>query len=638
MKIRGKLMALLLFFAAIPLLLSTAISHFIFYDSGLHLAGETERELSRQAHTALRIMTNGFQRLQERDRRMMETALSLPTGRATLNVTEAAPPDSPPPLAYSALQSYRPGTVSRQITIREDGSVRCYPPDNPCFDDDPKRAPWYQRTRDLQTTTRTLASDPVTGEPALVVAQPLRGPKGHFAGATALVRPVKDMFADLRLASETGFAASARMLVAADPDADASAGGLRILAAEQSSAAAGDAAPEQALLRPDTPEETRLLLQRIGAGRGGSLELDFQGVRTHWIFSAAAGGEPFALILVPHSQVTAQAVAARKHVVAKTVRGLEIAGALLIATIVAVFFTAMFASKKVTRPLDQLATAAQSLAGGDYRARATIDTGDEIEELGRVFNQVGPALAERERMASALALAGDIQRHLLPQTQPEIEDFEIFGGAVPCDETGGDYYDFISLDDDRRLALAVGDVSGHGVGAALLMAGARGVLRSHALRRDCGLPQLFATLNRHLCRDTADEQFMTLFYAVLQKRALHWCSAGHGPLFLYRCGEQKITELGSTGLPLGVIADTTWDEGTPVVFQSGDILLAGTDGIWEARNPAGETLGTERVKSRLRLHAAKSAAQIHASIMELVKDFQSGHQEDDMTLTVIKAL
>ena len=244
-------------------------------------------------------------------------------------------------------------------------------------------------------------------------------------------------------------------------------------------------------------------------------------------------------------------------------------------------------------------------------------------------------------MASSLALAGDIQRHLLPQEQPQANGFEIFGGTLSCDETGGDYYDFIPLEDGYRLALAVGDVSGHGAGAALLMAGARGALRSHALHQDFGLPRLFAAMNEHLCRDTADEQFMTLFYGILNDhdRTLRWCSAGHGPLFLYRRHEQNIVELGSTGLPLGIISEATWEEGDQVVFEDGDILLVGTDGIWEVCNPDGEALGTERLKSHLCSHATEPAAQIHATIMASVRSFRADNrQEDDVTLSVVKAI
>jgi sigma-B regulation protein RsbU (phosphoserine phosphatase) len=635
-------LALLLFFAVVPLLLSIVISHAFFYRAGMHLSAETERELSDQAHAALQKLVDGFQQLMERDRRAMETALNLQAGHGFMTTADPSKQDLSPPLAYAALQSYRPGTVSRQISIFETGRSFCYPTAGRCLDTgDPRQTSWYRSTRELQTQTRTLGFDPASAEPAVIVAKPLRDESGRFVGVTALARPVETMLADLRL-SENWFGAARTMLVTAVPGGEAGAGDLRILA----SRAIGDSPgfwrnlQPQSSLQPDTPAETRLLLQRIADGQGGSLELGFQGVKTHWIFSAASSGEPFALILLPHSQVIARAVAARAHVVDKTLKGLGISGALLVCAVAAVFFTAILASKKVTRPLSKLATTAGRLAGGDYRSRVEIDTSDELGELGQVFNQLGPALAERERMASSLALAGDIQRHLLPQEQPQVKGFEIFGGALSCDETGGDYFDFIPLKEDQ-LALVVGDVSGHGIGAALLMAGARGVLRSHAPRRDFNLSLLLATLNKHLCRDTADEQFMTMFYGVLSNRdrRLRWCSAGHGPFFLYRCHEQNISELGSTGLPLGIIDDAAWEEGAPIDFAAGDILLVGTDGIWEARNPRGEVLGTERLKAQLRSQASNTAAQIHASIIELVSDFRDdSQQEDDITLSVIKAI
>lgn len=638
MRIRHKLLALLLFFAVVPLLLSIAISHTFFYRAGMHLADETERELSGQAHAALLKLADGFQQLVERDRRMMETALSLQADHGFIN---AAGPAASPPLAYAALQSYKPGTVSRQITILDTGQSFCYPKHDRCLDPgDPRRTSWYRTTRNLKKQTRTLGIDPASAELAVIVAKPLSDESGRFVGVTALTRPVKALQADLRLA-ESWFGAAREMLVAMMPGNEPGEQSLRILAVRETanSPPAWRGLRPQSSLQPDTPAETRRLQQQIAGGQGGSLELVFQGVKAHWIFSAAASGEPFVLFLVPHSQVNAQATAARKHVVVKTLQGLEMSGVLLMAAITAVFFTAILASKKVTRPLSRLATAAVCLAGGDHRFRVDIDTGDELGELGQVFNQLGPALAERERMASSLALAGDIQRLLLPQAQPQSKGFDIFGGALPCDETGGDCYDFIPLRDDR-LALVVGDVSGHGIGAALLMAGARGVLRSHAPRRHFNPPLLFATLNKHLCRDSADEQFMTMFYGVLndRERRLQWCSAGHGPHFLYRASEGTITELGSTGLPLGIIDDATWEEGTPVIFAAGDILLVGTDGIWEARNPDGEELGTERLKSLLRSEAANSAAQIHAATMALVSNFRmDNRQEDDITLTVIKA-
>lgn len=637
MRIRHKLLALLLIFAVLPLLLSVAFSHLFFYRSGMHLAEEAEKRLSGQAHSALQKIVNGFQQLQERDRKMMEAALNLQSGDR--HVGSRA--DSSIPLAYSAVMSYRPGTVSHQITIHETGQSSCYPSADNCpGDKDLRQFPWYQTTRSLKTLTRTLALDPASGEQAVIVASPLTEEDGRFIGVTALVRPVAAMFADLRL-SENWFGEAREMLVAIEPGEDSAGSGLRIFAWRETESPIGlISLSPQKLLQPDSPDDNRRLLQRIAEGQGGSLKLNLGGIETHWIFGAVTCGEPFALVLIPHSQVIAQAVAARTHVVEKILKGLGISVALLVCAIGAVFYTAVLASKKVTRPLSQLASAASLLVGGDYTSRVEIETKDEVAELGQVFNQLGPALAERERMASALALAGDVQRHLLPQKQPCLGGFDIFGGALSCDETGGDYYDFMPLT-AGSLSLAVGDVSGHGVGAALLMAGARGVLRSHASRYNLKIPTLFTTLNQHLCRDTADEKFMTLFYGVLseKEKTLHWCSAGHGPHFFYRRLGKEVIELGSTGLPLGIVEEAGWEMGVPLVFGKGDILLIGTDGIWEAHNPAGEVLGTERLKKLICSNANETAAQIHASVMELVRNFGKDlRQEDDITLSVIKAV
>ncbi len=640
MRIRHKLLVLLLIFAVVPLLLSIVISHLYFYRSGLHLAEEAERQLSSQAHADLHKLVDGFQRLQERDRRMVETALTLHEGRGAWALDSPSVAGPSAPLAYAAVQRYRPGTVSRQITILETGPSSCYPSHETCVDaSDLRQHPWYQTTRRVETLTRTLALDPVNDQPAIIVANPL-SEGGRFTGVTALVRPVSAMLAELKL-SESWFGASQEMLVALESDAESGLGGLRILA-QRAIGATPEWSPQkqQARLLPDSAEENLLLHQLIAEGKGGSLEMSYGGVETHWIFGSASHGEPFALILVPHSQIIAQALAAKAHVVGRTLKGLGISGVLLVCAIGAVFFTAVLASKKVTWPLNQLALAAHRLAGGDYGCRVELETQDEVAELGQIFNQLGPALAERERMASSLALAGDVQQHLLPQRQPVLKGFDIFGGALSCDETGGDYFDFIPLG-EGRLALAVGDVAGHGVGAALLMAGARGVLRSHAARQDLKLHALFKAMNDHLYRDTADEKFMTLFYGALDAsdQTLCWCSAGHAPSFLYRVRDASVCELGSTGLPLGVIDEAVWEEGAPIVFEAGDILLVGTDGIWEAQNPSGELLGTERLKNLLLSQTEDTAEQIHAAVMALVSRFQmEARQEDDITLTVIKAV
>jgi sigma-B regulation protein RsbU (phosphoserine phosphatase) len=251
-------------------------------------------------------------------------------------------------------------------------------------------------------------------------------------------------------------------------------------------------------------------------------------------------------------------------------------------------------------------------------------------------------LGERDRMKKSLAVAMEIQQHLLPQADPQLEGFDIAGKSLYCDETGGDYYDFIRLGDigADKLGIAVGDITGHGIAAALLMASARGVLRSHAARHGTDLDELFGAINLHLVRDTGDERFMTLFYGILDvaQRTLTWTSSGHDPALWLRRQRGEIQELPNTGIPLGILEEARYTQGGPVTLDHGDIIVIGTDGIWEARDPAEEMFGKDRLRQILSAQADSPSAEIHAAIVEAVRIFQgTAPRDDDITLVVIKA-
>jgi len=140
---------------------------------------------------------------------------------------------------------------------------------------------------------------------------------------------------------------------------------------------------------------------------------------------------------------------------------LQGATTVLLAAGVAAVVLAALKARNVTRPVHALIEAGRKLGSGDYDARVEIDTGDELEHLGRVFNETGPKLRDMQRMKESLGLAAAIQHSLLPEKVPVLEHFDVAGRCVYCDETGGDYYDFIPLDAGgrRRLGLVVGDVS-----------------------------------------------------------------------------------------------------------------------------------------------------------------------------------
>jgi len=247
-------------------------------------------------------------------------------------------------------------------------------------------------------------------------------------------------------------------------------------------------------------------------------------------------------------------------------------------------------------------------------------------------------LQERETLKQSLLAAREIQQRLLPATAPFLQGFDIEGKTCYCDETGGDYFDYITID-NQRLALVVGDVTGHGIGSTLLMSAARSVLRSQTTPdlQDAG--DLLVDLNRLVEEDTADNMFMTLFYGILDAnaRTFCWVSAGHGPAFHYHRRTKQFEELASTGIPLGILADTTFGCSGPNQVETGDILLIGTDGIWESRAADGQMFGIDRMQEAVANTATGSAEEILTAVLAAVNHFRGQlAQEDDLTLLVVK--
>src|SRR5262249_9553335 len=160
-------------------------------------------------------------------------------------------------------------------------------------------------------------------------------------------------------------------------------------------------------------------------------------------------------------------------------------------------------------------------------------------------------------------IAMDVQRRLLPGRPPRVRGLDVAGHSTYCDETGGDYYDFLVLEQESpdRLLLAVGDVMGHGVAAALVMAGARAVLRARAARAG-GLAALIGRLNRLLCHDLDGTRFMTMHLSVVDARAgtYRFVSAGHDPALIYDPATDRFEEVDKAGLPLGIMEEAQYDE------------------------------------------------------------------------------
>lgn len=237
-----------------------------------------------------------------------------------------------------------------------------------------------------------------------------------------------------------------------------------------------------------------------------------------------------------------------------------------------------------------------------------------------------------------LRLAAEVQRRMIPATAPTLPGYRIAALYVPCFELGGDFYDFISLP-QNNLGLAVCDVVGKGVRASLLMASIRASLRAHAVNI-YQMSEVMARVNRDLCGDTLASDFATLFYGVIDApaRRLTFANAGHVPPILFRKGQAS--PLGTSGPVVGLDPASRWAHQV-ATLQTGDVLLAYTDGLTEALNFADEPFGRARVEQAAlaAIGEGRDAEGIARMVLWAMRRF-AGLQSrlDDLTLITVQVL
>jgi len=261
-----------------------------------------------------------------------------------------------------------------------------------------------------------------------------------------------------------------------------------------------------------------------------------------------------------------------------------------------------------------------------------------------VFNLVALVLGwlmdRRTSLKKAMGQAMDVQQNLLPKDAPKVEGLDIAGKSIYCDETGGDYYDFLEMSElgQGKISVVVGDVSDHGIPAALLMTTARAFLRQRASMSG-SIANIVSDVNRQLSHDVGETgRFMTLFYAEIdtQNKSLSWVNAGHDPGIIYDSRTGFFDELAGHGLALGVFEDCEYKESQRQITP-GQIIAIATDGIWEARNGRGEMFGKNRLKEIIRAHATEPAKQILDMVIKESQQFRNPlSMEDDFTLVVVK--
>ncbi len=315
---------------------------------------------------------------------------------------------------------------------------------------------------------------------------------------------------------------------------------------------------------------------------------------------------------------------------------LAAAGAALLVAVL----LAMALARRVSEPVKALIAFMQRVGQGDLEARAELGASHEFRQLSVALNGMIADLRDRLRLRHSLDVAMQVQQQLLPRHAPKLQGIDIAGHSTYCDETGGDYYDFLIVDEASpdNVMVVLGDVMGHGVAAALVMSAARAVLRDRA-GSDGNLAHLMARLNNMLASDLDGSRFMTMHLALIDVRrgSYRWVSAGHDPALTYDPATDCFDERDEGELPLGVISDAGYEEHSFSPLRPGQVIVVGTDGIWEMPNAEGEQFGKERLRDVIRAAAQGTAAEIVDAIVAGLARYRGDYKlVDDVTLVVMK--
>ncbi len=248
-------------------------------------------------------------------------------------------------------------------------------------------------------------------------------------------------------------------------------------------------------------------------------------------------------------------------------------------------------------------------------------------------------IIESERLDREITVARDVQMGTLPKTMPDIPGYEFGGAFAPTDQTGGDLYDFVPIDDERLLLL-MGDATGHGIGPALSATQVRAMLRV-AVRLNSSLDEAFVHINDQLCEDLPDDRFVTGFFGLLDSttHSLIFHSGGQGPIMHYRAGISEYEWHPATTFPLGYMPQTNLAAPVQANLEPGDVLGLISDGIYEYENESGMQFGQQGVINVIDNNPAASAQQLVDKIMSAARRHGgSAPQADDITIVLARRL
>ncbi|MFT3684760.1 MAG: SpoIIE family protein phosphatase [Phycisphaerales bacterium] len=312
-------------------------------------------------------------------------------------------------------------------------------------------------------------------------------------------------------------------------------------------------------------------------------------------------------------------------------------GALCLAVVVAGLM-----ARHISNPVQALITFVRRVGDGDLEAKADFHGGREFKELSGALNRMIVDLRERLQLRNSLRVAMEVQKSLLPAADPVSPRLDVAGRSKYCDETGGDYYDFIDVSPvtPASLLVAVGDVMGHGIPSALVMATVRAALRTTAMHdHPPRLAELMTRTNRVLASDNRHNRFVTLSLLLIdaETRLVRWASAGHDPAVVYDPATDTTRELEGGDMPLGLSDGVEYEEYSSEPLPAEAVVIIGTDGIWEMADEQNRQYGKERMQKIIREHHAQPSSEIAAALEADLTAFRGTRNPmDDVTFVIVK--
>jgi len=324
--------------------------------------------------------------------------------------------------------------------------------------------------------------------------------------------------------------------------------------------------------------------------------------------------------------------------------------AALLATLLLLCAAIYYVAGRIAAPITALERGVMKVSGGDLDARIDESSSTvEIHNLAGSFNRMTADLrstvdrlaiekTERKRIEHDLDVARRIQEGLLPTAKPDLADYDVAGWSRAANATGGDYYDWQRLPDGRVL-VSLADVSGHGIGPALVAAVCRAYARASVAASDRELAQIVNRLNDLLVVDMPDGRFVTFAGVLLdhEHNRAQMISAGHGPLFRCIRSNGDLFESNADGLPLGLISDGEYAPSDAFSLETGDSILLVTDGLFEWTREGGEAYGLDRLRESIRRFASLEADELISALYGEAREFAGGaDQGDDVTIVVVR--